>query len=199
MPTKKSYGFTIVELLIVIVVIGILAAITIVAYNGIQDRAKAARILSDVNQVAKKIEIYNATNGSYPSTGGMTTVRTDDNCPAGSSQADWVPGVDGTLPQSVQPATGAYGETGCYMYASDGTVYLLTAWNMLKTPQTQTFYRRQGFREQGAYSANLYLCNYSAYIGGVNSGVYALNNDIYKRSYTITNITTCNETPPSGA
>ena len=39
---RKNVGFTIVELLIVIVVIGILAAITIVAYNGIQDRAKSS-------------------------------------------------------------------------------------------------------------------------------------------------------------
>ena len=37
---KTKSGFTIVELLIVIVVIGILAAITIVAYNGIQSRAR---------------------------------------------------------------------------------------------------------------------------------------------------------------
>lgn len=39
---KSTSGFTIVELLVVIVVIGILAAITIVAYNGIQKRAAAA-------------------------------------------------------------------------------------------------------------------------------------------------------------
>lgn len=37
---KQNSGFTIVELLIVIVVIGILAAITIVAYNGVQQRAR---------------------------------------------------------------------------------------------------------------------------------------------------------------
>lgn len=37
---KEHYGFTIVELLIVIVVIGILATITVVAYNGIQARSK---------------------------------------------------------------------------------------------------------------------------------------------------------------
>ena len=38
--SEKQKGFTIVELLIVIVIIGILAAITIVAYNGIQQRAQ---------------------------------------------------------------------------------------------------------------------------------------------------------------
>ncbi len=52
---SHSTGFTIVELLIVIVVIGILAAITIVAYNGIQDRAKTAKKDSDTALYAKAI------------------------------------------------------------------------------------------------------------------------------------------------
>jgi prepilin-type N-terminal cleavage/methylation domain-containing protein len=50
-------GFTIVELLIVIVVIGILAAITLVAYNGIQDRARSAKIQADLGQIEKAIII----------------------------------------------------------------------------------------------------------------------------------------------
>jgi prepilin-type N-terminal cleavage/methylation domain-containing protein len=50
---KKQTGFTIVELLIVIVVIGILAAITIVAYNGIQDRARTAQINADMQSLDK--------------------------------------------------------------------------------------------------------------------------------------------------
>jgi prepilin-type N-terminal cleavage/methylation domain-containing protein len=59
-------GFTIVELLIVIVVIGILAAITIVAYNGVQTRARAAQAQSDANGVGKLLAISNVNNGSFP-------------------------------------------------------------------------------------------------------------------------------------
>jgi prepilin-type N-terminal cleavage/methylation domain-containing protein len=55
--TKRS-AFTIVELLIVIVVIGILAAITIVAYNGIQERARASAATSALTQAVKKIKLY---------------------------------------------------------------------------------------------------------------------------------------------
>lgn len=62
-----SRGFTIVELLIVIVVIAILAAITIVAYNGIQNRSKLSSAQSTQNIVAKKAESWNALQGSYPS------------------------------------------------------------------------------------------------------------------------------------
>lgn len=60
-------GFTIVELLIVIVVIAILAAITIVAYNGIQERARASSVSSALNQAAKKLSLYQVDNpNQYP-------------------------------------------------------------------------------------------------------------------------------------
>lgn len=52
---KHQDGFTIVELLIVIVVIGILAAITIVAYNGVQTRAQTSKINSDLAMLDKAI------------------------------------------------------------------------------------------------------------------------------------------------
>lgn len=65
---KHSSGFTIVELLIVIVIIGILAAITIVAYNGIQERARASSVSSALSQAARKLGVYNVDNGAYPST-----------------------------------------------------------------------------------------------------------------------------------
>ena len=60
-------GFTIVELLIVVVVIAILAAITIVSYNGISDRASQAAIQSEVQDVTKKLLLYAADNSDvYP-------------------------------------------------------------------------------------------------------------------------------------
>ena len=64
---SHSPAFTIVELLIVIVVIGILAAITVVAYNGIQSRARSAALQSSVTQAATKIETLKDSSGNYPS------------------------------------------------------------------------------------------------------------------------------------
>jgi len=74
-PLKADRGFTIVELLIVIVVIAILAAITIVAYNGIQTRARDTSALASAGSLAKKMEAFNSITGAYPvwnTTGNIT-------------------------------------------------------------------------------------------------------------------------------
>lgn len=65
MPLRRR-GFTIVELLIVIVVIAILASVTIVAFNGVQQRSRDARRVADANSVRKALEIYKFQNGRYP-------------------------------------------------------------------------------------------------------------------------------------
>ena len=65
--SRTQSGFTIVELLIVIVVIGILAAITIVAFNGVQDKAKQSAAQSALTQANKKVIAYAAQNSdTYP-------------------------------------------------------------------------------------------------------------------------------------
>jgi prepilin-type N-terminal cleavage/methylation domain-containing protein len=64
----RAMGFTIVELLIVIVVIGILAAITIVAFNGVTSKARVATVTSDLGNASKKLKIDQVLNGSYPAT-----------------------------------------------------------------------------------------------------------------------------------
>lgn len=78
---KTSTGFTIVELLIVIVVIGILAAITIVGYNGVTSRAKASNAQAATQQAYKKVLTFATDNSDdYPadlaSVGVMNTAET---------------------------------------------------------------------------------------------------------------------------
>ncbi|HEY1085662.1 MAG TPA: prepilin-type N-terminal cleavage/methylation domain-containing protein [Candidatus Saccharimonadales bacterium] len=63
---KTRSGFTIVELLVVIVVIAILAAISIIAYNGIQGRARDSGRMQVLNTISKGLEMYYGEKGSYP-------------------------------------------------------------------------------------------------------------------------------------
>jgi type II secretory pathway pseudopilin PulG len=199
-------GFTIIELLLIIVVVAILAAIVIVAYSGVRERAQNSTRQSDLASIRKTLEASRVFNGEYPKTTDLspanwhsTDVRTDSHCFNGSQDTDWVPGI-GSLPQSIPNTGGGVdGTGGCYLYASNGVEYILSAWNMINTPQTSTLYRRQGFREfQTSSSTQFYTCN-SNVIGGVSGGSYDKNKDYYKHSYTLTNITTCDETPPAGA
>ena len=99
---SNQKGFTIVELLIVIVVIAILAAISIVAYTGIQQRARNSSAFSLASQIAKKADAYYAINGSYPTTAAQFNNTTNKE-----------PNLEGlkvtlttnTAPTTVTPAT----------------------------------------------------------------------------------------------
>src|SRR4051812_7764221 len=70
---KRQSGFTIVELLIVIVVIGILATLVIVTFTGIQQKARNSQRQTDINALDSHIEAYYAQTGSYPSYAVLTT------------------------------------------------------------------------------------------------------------------------------
>jgi len=73
---SQLFGFTIIELLVVIVVIGILAAITMVSYTGITTKANTAALMSDLSNNTTQLKIYQATNGSFP------TALDTNNCPS---------------------------------------------------------------------------------------------------------------------
>jgi len=71
---RKQQGFTIVELLIVIIVIGILAALVLVTFTGVQQKARNTERVTDVKAIASHLEVYNAQNGKYPTLDDINNV-----------------------------------------------------------------------------------------------------------------------------
>ncbi len=69
----NNQGFTIVELVIVIVIIGILTAIGLVTYNGLTDRAKKAQVDSAVSNLSNFLDVYYAEEGVYPNTSAQAS------------------------------------------------------------------------------------------------------------------------------
>lgn len=66
---KYQRGFTIVELLIVIVIIGILAALVLNSFSGVQAKARDSERTTDVRALSSQLEAYysGTGNGAYPS------------------------------------------------------------------------------------------------------------------------------------
>lgn len=83
---KNTSGFTIVELLVVIAVIGILSTISVLSFNHFQANSRDSQRSSSVVIIAEALEKYYDANGEYPSCNSMTS--------AGNSVASILGGVD---------------------------------------------------------------------------------------------------------
>lgn len=105
---RKQSGFTIVELLIVIVVIGILAAIVITTFTGVQKKGRDADRKVDVGNIASQAEVYFAENSRYPSRAqlndatfreaNMPGINDDTLVDPSSTLADGADPLTGTVP-----------------------------------------------------------------------------------------------------
>lgn len=71
---NRNQGFTIIELLIVIVVIGILAGLVLNSFSGVQARARDADRKSDISAVARQLEVFHGDNGAYPTLANLQDV-----------------------------------------------------------------------------------------------------------------------------
>lgn len=118
-------GFTIVELLIVIVVIGILAALVLNTFSGVQRRARDTERQTDINSIATQLEVYYNDNGGYPVLASQ--LNSDTWAKANLKGIDLnslrTPGAT----TNSMAATADSTHYGYVSYASDGTTACTTA------------------------------------------------------------------------
>ena len=69
-------GFTLIEILIVVAIIGILASVALVGLNPVQKKGRDARRISDLRQIQTSLELYFTKNGTYPDAQDFPALKT---------------------------------------------------------------------------------------------------------------------------
>lgn len=161
-------GFTIVELLIVIVVISILAAITLVAYNNIQAQARDSTIRTAAESFATAMKQYSVRNETPKGHGyGTSTAVTDGVCTGGST-AGWAqPGTyactigDMLLAQGYLPANFFNDLPKNLKYNSHRYVFMLYQCSGGPANRYQLYYslERPTDKDVSQYMKNTQKCN----------------------------------------
>jgi general secretion pathway protein G len=106
---RSEKGFTLVELMIVIIILAVLTGIAVPSYMALRNRARESATESEMKNIATALELFQADNEKYP---------LDTNYPAGLTAA---PGYMDTV-----PANDSWGTAYAYVSA-DGSTYTLTS------------------------------------------------------------------------
>lgn len=95
MQNARHQGFTLLELLMSIAIIGILASIVLVAVTDARQKARNTAVISQMDEYQKSLELFYSQNGYYPGTNGSRTARfcMGDN-PVGNCMGTLTSGYD---------------------------------------------------------------------------------------------------------
>lgn len=86
---KEEKGFTLIELMVVVVIIGVLAAIAFPTINNQIDKAKGKRALAELKTMKTALDVYKAENGAYPTTGQIGEAFNDFGLDFGAINDPW--------------------------------------------------------------------------------------------------------------
>jgi general secretion pathway protein G len=119
---KKQRGFTLIEVLVVIVILGVLAALIVPKVMGRTDEARQVAAKQDIGSIAQALKLYRLDNGRYPTSeqGLKALVEKPSTSPV---QNNWKPG--GYLERLPNDPWGH-----AYLYASPGTHGEIDIWSL---------------------------------------------------------------------
>jgi prepilin-type N-terminal cleavage/methylation domain-containing protein len=141
---RAKQGFTLIELLVVISIIGLLSSVVLAALNGARAKGRDSVRVQGIVQVRNALELYYATNNSYPTEPGIIFIDGSGNqinitqaCVTGNSSNGYPRQINsiipGLAPQFIAniPTDPKY-PSPCYMYASNGKDYEFLEYNTLE-------------------------------------------------------------------
>lgn len=130
--SRKHAGFTIVELLVVVAIIGLLSAIVSANLSEIRAKARDGKRLTELEQIHLAVEAYREAYGRYPGTGcsRSDTSWTGHGSTYGNCD-DYIEGVDTLIDLPVDPTNDVYG----FLYRTDatGSEYKILSYNVLES------------------------------------------------------------------
>jgi len=114
---QAQSGFTLIEIMVVILIIGLLALMVVPRLRGVADRAKRTKAQADIQELKQALDRYYLDNGSYPTTDqglqALVTPPSTGRTPANYEQGGYIE----KLPNDP------WGNQ--YFYQSDGSAYAL--------------------------------------------------------------------------
>lgn len=150
---NKRFGFTLMEILITITIMGLLGAVAFTSYGALSKSARDSKRKSDLEQMRGALEIYKSANGTYPTTnsswsGICSNVGSKTDSGVSGYIPDLAPAYLQKLPHdpkeskknnnSSYPAACSDPNWNCYMYYSNGTEYKLIAHCTVENPVDST-------------------------------------------------------------
>ena len=133
---KSISGFTLLELIIVMSILGVLATVFVASYPASQRRARDSVRMTDLNQYKVALEVFaNRNNGNYPNSSGADWLLNDNNpC------VNHLGFVAGQCPTDPRSGTNTCTNNDCnYFYRSDGARYIV--WSALEAPANNANFR----------------------------------------------------------